>query len=705
MTWLTPMIGGIAAAVLVPSLVILYFLKLRRRDVEISTTLLWKKSIQDLQANAPFQRLRRNILLLLQLLILGAGLVALAQPQYMGERDVGSRHVILIDRSASMGSLDGDPDRPESKTRLDAAKDEAIDLIESFREPGLFSSSGADEAMVISFDKTAEVRQSFTSDKQLLMQAVRGIEQTDSTSSLERAVRLARAHAPPRTIVDVVTDAEGNPTQRIIELPAGPVGTIHIYSDGRLRDTDEAETHPDDVVLLHPLGSTSAVNVGITSLRAGRGFDDPTMLSVFVGLTNTDASARTIDVELSIDGVVDRIRSVELPGLTPPRGASAAAGEGEEASEGETPQGVIADPGLSGTTFEFQRPQGGVITVRLDPHGDDALPTDNRAWIVVPPARQLNVAIAGEASYVIQKALASLEPAIGLEQISRDELPAALEAGTFDVIVLDKWLPAPAPDSTDPLPPGRWLIFGAVPGPPLGLTPTGTVERATVLNWSRDHAALRGLSLANAGFADATSHEVGEQSIAEVLATTQAGPAIIEMATARMHAIDVVHDVEKSIWWQDLSFPIFIAKALRYLGEEGTSGVARMVQPGEVFADRVPQGATGVTIEDPRGRRSTVVPSEDGRIVYGPVLESGIYTIRWSAPGDAPEARPFTANLLDAAESDVRTAISLSLPSQIVTGEVGSSTAATIRLWPWLLLAGLGVLMLEWFVYNRKVHV
>ena len=27
------------------------------------------------------------------------------------------------------------------------------------------------------------------------------------------------------------------------------------------------------------------------------------------------------------------------------------------------------------------------------------------------------------------------------------------------------------------------------------------------------------------------------------------------------------------------------------------------------------------------------------------------------------------------------------------------------QLWPWILLAGVGVLMLEWFVYNKKVHV
>jgi hypothetical protein len=59
MTWLTPLTGLLLAAALIPPLILLYFLKLRRKPMPVACTMLWMTAREDLQANTPFQRLRR----------------------------------------------------------------------------------------------------------------------------------------------------------------------------------------------------------------------------------------------------------------------------------------------------------------------------------------------------------------------------------------------------------------------------------------------------------------------------------------------------------------------------------------------------------------------------------------------------------------------------------------------------------------------
>ena len=116
-TFLNPLMAAVAAAIAIPALLVLYFLKLRRREQAVSSTLLWKKAIQDLQVNAPFQRLRRNLLLFLQLLLLALLLLALSRPVSQYAPGAGKMTVVLIDRSASMSAVE-----PDGRTRLEEAK-------------------------------------------------------------------------------------------------------------------------------------------------------------------------------------------------------------------------------------------------------------------------------------------------------------------------------------------------------------------------------------------------------------------------------------------------------------------------------------------------------------------------------------------------------------------------------------------------------
>jgi aerotolerance regulator-like protein/VWA domain-containing protein len=708
MTWLNPLMAGIAAAIAIPALVILYFLKLRRRDVEISTTLLWKKAIQDMQANAPFQKLRRNILLFLQLLVLAGILLAVAQPQIKGDSPIGSKHVLLIDRSGSMSAMDAKSDSGETISRLQAAKEEAIKFVETLREPGIFDKGSGDQAMVISFDTSAKALQSFTSDKDLLKAAISAITPSDAPSSLDEAFKLVLAQAPKEIVVETQSDG----TETKYERPPKPVGTIHLYSDGRLPDAAKVAPGREDVLVYHAVGSPESANIGITSLRASRAFDNPSKLSVFVSLQSTDRQPRPVDIELRVDDTVGAIKTVDMPAAQPGQATAAAPTSGSAPST-EAPAAPALIPSLNGTVFTLDRPEGGILTLHLSPKGEDTLASDNTAWLVVPPAKKLAFAVVTRGNLFIAAAIEEL-PHAKLDTMTPEVYEQQRAAGKIDhdVIILDGYLPTMPKDSPSQLPPGRFLVIGAVPQGPLGLIDHGEGDPAVFLDWSRDHPALRGITLDAVNIVKSRKVEIPKGSGAIPLAITDSGPAIAELTGGDSRAIVVPFDIAASDWPFNVSFVVFIAQAVGYLGDD-TSGLGQLVQPGGILSDRLPPGASDVRVRLPdRTQAEMGAPAPDGRIVYGPIQSSGVYQVSWDGkpgPTDAVVSsravRPFAANLLDPAESDLATVPKLALASREVTAEQAAQTKVAKALWPWLILAAFAIILLEWFVYNRKVQL
>src|SRR4026207_1193203 len=111
MAFLAPL--ALALSAFAAPIILLYMLRLRRRDVDVSSTMLWQQLLRDREANTPWQRLRRNLLLLLQLLILAALVLALARPFLPVPTVVSGSVVVLLDGSASMLATDVEPNRFE----------------------------------------------------------------------------------------------------------------------------------------------------------------------------------------------------------------------------------------------------------------------------------------------------------------------------------------------------------------------------------------------------------------------------------------------------------------------------------------------------------------------------------------------------------------------------------------------------------------
>jgi hypothetical protein len=111
-------------ALVPPAIIALYFLKLKRQPLEVPSTYLWRRTLEDLHVNSLWQRMRTSLLLFLQLLFVALLIIALLRPNWQSTRSIDERLIFLVDNSASMQA--GDLNR----TRLAEAKAKIAELIE-----------------------------------------------------------------------------------------------------------------------------------------------------------------------------------------------------------------------------------------------------------------------------------------------------------------------------------------------------------------------------------------------------------------------------------------------------------------------------------------------------------------------------------------------------------------------------------------------
>jgi hypothetical protein len=655
MQWLTPLVGLYAAAAAVPLLLLLYFLKLKRRELVISSTLLWKRAIQDLQVNAPFQRLRRNILLLLQLLALIAMLLALAGPILSLTKGPGQRYVVLIDRSASMNATDVTP------SRLEEAKKQAKVFVESLRGGSALSlRDSADHAMVMAFDQHAKVMCNFTSDKRQLMAAIDAIEPGDGVSRLGEAVTVARAFAQSPGV-------EAN--IRTAETPAG----LMLFSDGRIADLDTIVVASDELVY-HRIGQAQD-NVAITAMKARRSYEQPEQIDVFASLVNYGAEPVTRDVQLGINGDVRAVRSVTIP-------ARQAAGEDEASS-----------PGRTAVNFSLSHSGEGVLEVRQ--LGEDALACDDAAWGILQAPERLSVLLVTNGNPVLESALRAcpiekLDPCTPAGFDALD--PAVLSVqNPYDVIVLDNHIPAHLPRC-------RYLAFGAVPNG-IDVNSPGELENQVIVDWRVRHPVLQYVNLTNL-FA-VRSRQLELPRDADVLAEFNESPALALLRRDGSSFLLASFDVLESNWPFEPGFVLFCYNALNFLAAQvGGDEERELAVADPITIDAMAPEAT-VTVTRPDASEVDVQPDPGGTMRFPGTYHVGVYAV--DVPDEA--TRFYAINLLDEEESDIDPRPEVAFSSVTVTAEEQGVARANVPLWPMLVLIALVLACIEWVAYNLKVRI
>lgn len=277
--------GAFWFAATLPVVVVFYLLKRRRVVKLISSTLLWQKFMAETQANAPFQRLRHNWLLILQLLLLLLAILALSRPYFAGHTASGDLRVVVLDASASMQSTDEEP------SRFEKGRAEALKMVDGLKDE--------EQMLILLAAGNTEVKQSATADKTALRRALQQCKVTDSPTRLTEALKLAD------TLVRDKHDAQ-----------------IDLFSDGAAGDLSEFENKNLHVVY-HRLGRRCE-NVGITTLDIRDSPENHKERAIYTSIVNFTTNPVTTALELLFNGEVVDTRPLTIPaGETSPQVFSA----------------------------------------------------------------------------------------------------------------------------------------------------------------------------------------------------------------------------------------------------------------------------------------------------------------------------------------------------------------------------------------------
>ena len=689
----------------------LYFLKLRRKPIEVPSTLLWQKSLEDLHVNSIWQRLKSNLLLYLQLLFLGLIILACLRPGWSGSERVGEKRIYMLDQSASMLTNDADPNR------LESAKKGIRSLIQNSQDD--------DVGMLVVFSDRADVRQGFTKDKNKLIAALESVSATNRITNFSEAIRSAAALAmPAKESQDSLETSEAEESSLPSTLPA----RVILFSDGGFVNADDPSLDKLPVDF-YSIGESTTSNVAILSFAVQKREGTAGQMEAFARLASYGDTETSFTASLEIDGELSDATTVKM------------------APNSET-----------GIVFELSALQEGELKLILDV--TDANAVDNTAYAAVRPPRRIKVLLVSPGNSALEAAMKtdrcrqiSDVEFQDAEYLNTPEYESRQSQGDFELIVFDRCAPAAMPMAN--------TLFIGVKPPVIIAEPTENVER-------RDQSAEKAQPSMDAAQVvtnqdkDAPSNAVAkpadsavDQSIAKDAATVNewktgeaSGPVlIIDVDRSHpitqyleMNSVIIVEGMnvtppdggkvlmtgdsgpvfgiaprgpfqdavlgfsvtlnENTDWGLRRSFPVFVYSSIETLGGGAAESSADSVRPGESIRTGLAPQVVECIVETPSGEKITLARGSDSRFLFSKTDELGIYKIYDIESKTILET--FCVNLFSSRESDVRAAGSIDLGAKAVTADT-SRIESRQEAWRWLIIGGLALLILEWAIYNRRV--
>jgi len=659
-----PWWGWLTLLAVPPLIFLLYFLKLRRNPVEVPSTWLWAKAIEDMHVNSLWQRLRKNLLMLLQILFALLLLATCLRPGCDGTELVGERYIFLIDNSASMSATD----TPSGVSRLKFAKNEIRKTISQMPSDA--------SMMLISFSDQANVVQSYTRNRGEALIRLDGIRQTERSSDLNEALVAAAGLANPGRTSDKESSLD-------VQVADALDAVLMIYSDGGVRKVPrfaQGQLSPE----YHAVGSVDdpPVNVGIVAFSISEPAENGSA-QVFARLQNSNDQSQSVSVSLFVD---DQLQDAD---------ANIEIGAGKTKS-------ISFD--LPAVLINVDNP----VAVRLKIDQDDIYMLDNEAFSVLNPPGKSNVLIVSRDNpyfkFACSTELILKQAKVDFQDwdfLTEKEYLEKSVLGEYDLAVFEGIVPEVMPRCNTlvlgVLPKSQWKSIGKNSPTPIfdfdsahPLLSSVQMGSVTIINSDNLEGPKGSLSLI-----ESSDGPIGVLSPREGYLDFVLGFSIVEIN-------DEGDSVINSDWPKKLSFPIFMQNVIANLGGASRFTGDQNVKPGDLLKLKRNDGVDRLEIETPDGQKELVEGQKENSFVFSGADRSGIYRVSNAQTNELQRLVP--VNLLDAVESNLNVRETLDLGYSEYK-RISTRVPSRKEWWPWLLGLGLVLLIVEWLIYNRRVLI
>ncbi|MBP5529004.1 MAG: BatA and WFA domain-containing protein [Lachnospiraceae bacterium] len=172
----------LAFVILVPVIIIMYMMKQKAKEQKVASLYLWREMVKNDRANTPWEKLKKNWLMILQIITLLVLIAALTSPYFLSGLVSSGKACIVIDTSASMGFM-----YDENQTRFDKAKDEAISYVKKLRN--------GTEISLITSDRNSILLSSKSQNKSDITDQIKNLELSNYPGDASEGVQMAKSLA------------------------------------------------------------------------------------------------------------------------------------------------------------------------------------------------------------------------------------------------------------------------------------------------------------------------------------------------------------------------------------------------------------------------------------------------------------------------------------------------------------------------------